>query len=454
LNVLAKDIWKQVTEGFTHLHGKGLKDLWLKHTRPLSFSKGLFILGVPNLFVQEWLEKKYVKDIEKIFKEVTGSPVKIMIKIDGYLYRLIKEMQGDLDSDKKDIHGKRKPENNDNEISTDISYVVRPENRLVYSAFERILREPPGMFNPLYFFGPGGVGKSLLVRNFLDKAKNLKRFPTWYKVGAVEFAQEFQRAARIGNRVQFRGAILRCDLFILEDLQEVEGKLKLQLELLSILKYLTERSRQVIITSSMHPRDIKLIENPLASFLLSGMVVSVAGYSLNSTVEILSVLCKEMGFNAPPTLIETVARTSTGGLRGLFGIIKKVVKLASLKDAAPTPQFLKEHFPEFSKVNLGVDSVDRIINLVSDRMGVKQEQIASNSKIRKAVLARHMVIYLASTLMKTPARRICRWLGNISPSIVPYARRKVEEKRKNEDDFNTLIKELQSEVEGGQKYLF
>jgi len=97
LNILVKDIWNQVTEGFTRLHGKALKDLWLKHTRPLSFSKGLFVLGVPNHFIQEWLEKKYIQDFEKLFLEITGSPVKIKIKIDGYLYRLMKEMQGKLD---------------------------------------------------------------------------------------------------------------------------------------------------------------------------------------------------------------------------------------------------------------------------------------------------------------------------------------------------------------------
>lgn len=446
MNLLVQDIWDQVVDGFVQQHGQSLKDLWLKHTRPLSFSKGLFVLGVPNLFIQEWLEKKYLKDIENLFLEITGTSIRVMLKIDGYLYRIMKETQGELRGTQAE--GKV-------EAPVEVPrFVVRPENRLVYSAFERILREPPGTFNPLYFYGPKGVGKSHLINHFMDKVKETHCFPTWYKVDADTFAREFSHAARIGDRVRFRGTILRCDLLIIEDVHKLEGKLKIQLELLSILKYLTERSRQVVVTSAFHPRDIQFMQNPLASFLLSGMVVSNAGYSLNSLVEILSNRCKDRGLNLPPSLIETVARSSNGGLRGYLELIERVVELADLKKEPPTPTFLKEHFPEYATISVGEDSIDRIIELVSKRLEVDRDLIASNAKMRKIVLARHMVIYLASSLLQTPSRRICRWLGNISPSIVPYAKKKIDERRRKDREFNALVLELQSVVEGGQKYLF
>lgn len=445
MNLLIQDIWDQVVDGFVLQHSQALKDLWLKHTRPLSFSKGLFVLGVPNLFIREWLEKKYLQDLENLFNEITGCPIKIMLKIDGYLYRLMKENQGAL----------RKvpaPENRDDRV--DSRYVVRPENRLVHSAFERILREPPGAFNPLYFYGPKGVGKTHLIHQFLKKARESERFPAWYLVDAEQFVREFSRAARIGDRVRFRGAILRCDLLIMENVHELEGKLKIQLELLSILKYLTERSRQVVITSAYHPRDIQFMQNPLASFLLSGMTVSIAGYGLNSVVEILSARCQEKGIQVPPPLIETVARSSSGGLHGFIDLLDRVTKLAALKGEPPSPGFLKEHFPEYASVGMGEDAVERIINLVSERLDVERDLITSNVKIRNVVAARHLVIYLASTLLQTPSRRICRWLGNISPSIVPYARKKIDQQRRTNSIYNALVLELQSAVEGGQKYLF
>jgi len=456
LNLLVQDIWDQVVDGFVQKHGQSLKDLWLQHTRPLSFSKGLFVLGVPNLFIQEWLEKKYLKDIEQLFFEITGCSIRIMFKIDGYLYRIMKESQGALQGHlSKGSVNQASPTDKKVEAHLEVPrFVVRPENRLVYSAFERILREPPGSFNPLYFYGPKGIGKTHLINHFMDKVKETRCFPTWYKVDADTFAREFSYAARIGDRVRFRGTILRCDLLIIEDVHKLEGKLKIQLELLSILKYLTERSRQVVVTSAFHPRDIQFMQNPLASFLLSGMVVSNTGYSLNSLVEILSNRCKDRGLNLPPSLIETVARSSSGGLKGYLELIERVVELADLKKEPPTPTFLKEHFPEYATISIGEDSIDRIIELVSKRLEVDRDLIASNAKMRKIVLARHLVIYLASSLLQTPSRRICRWLGNISPSIVPYAKKKIDERRRKERDFNALVLELQSVVEGGQKYLF
>jgi len=445
LNLLAQDIWNQVKNGFAERHGISLNKLWLTHTRPLSFTKGLFVLGVPNNFVREWLEKKYIGDIEKIFVEITGSPVKVMIKIDGYLFRLMKDMQGT---------GKEGARRQKREEAYDTRYVVRPENRLVYSAFEKILREPPGTFNPLYFYGPKGVGKSHLVYNFLKKVRKLDSFPARYKVNASQFAREFSNAARVGDRVRFRGAVLRSDLLIVENIHELEGKLKVQLELLSILKFLTERSRQVVITSGYHPREIRLLEKPLASFLLSGMVVSISGYSLSSTVLILSDRCRDKGLKVPPTLVETIARSSRGGLKGFIELIEQVLELADLKGESPTPAFLKEHFPEYSTISIGEDAVDRIIELVSKRLDVQRELIASNTKLRKAVLARHLVIYLASSLLQASSSRICRWLGNISPSIVPYAKKKINGLRLKDATFNALVLELQSAVEGGQKFLF
>lgn len=454
LNLLVQDIWNQVLDGFSRRHGDALRDLWLKHTRPMSFSKGLFVLGVPNLFIREWLERKYLGDLETLFTEVTGSPVKVMIRIDGYLYRLMRRVRpaAKVREDETGAGGGR--EGGSAATIARGTYVVRPENRFVYSLFERLLRDPTGAFNPLYFYGPEGVGKTHLLERFFRRAMDGGRYTSCYKVGAVAFAREFGRAARVGDRVRFRGAILRCHLFALEDVQELEGKLRVQQEFLSILKYLVERNRQVVITGARHPREIRLFEGALASFLLSGMVVSIQGYGFNSMVEILSRRCMETGVDVPPTLVETIARGGRGSVGPLLRLLEEVTARAEKEGVTPTPAFLRRHFPSYASIGAGEDSVDRIIELVSRRMGVDRGLVASNSKRRGAVTARHLVIYLATRHLNTPSRRICRWLGNISPSIVPYARRKIDARRSQDPAFNRLVLELQTEVEGGQKFLF
>ena len=449
MNLLVQDIWNQVLDGFTHRHSAALRDLWLKHTRPLSFNKGLFVLGVPNLFIREWLERKYLQDLEALFTEVTGSRVKVMLRIDGYLYRLMRKMHGEDRGS-----GGERTEAEPIPSPYAGTFVVRPENRLVYSLFERLLREPTGGFNPLYFYGPEGVGKTHLLERFLRRTEENGRFASCRKVDAETFARECGRAARVGDRVRFRGAILRCHLFALDDVHELEGKLKIQQELLSILKYLVERNRQVLITGTRHPRDIRLFDGGLASFLLSGMVVSVQGYGVNSMVEILSRRCSEKGIDVPPSLVENVARNGRGSVHVLIRLLEEVAARAEALGELPTPAFLKKHFPAYASFTQGEDSVDRIIHLVSRRMEVDRSLIASNSKRRSAVTARHLVIYLATRHLNTPSRRICRWLGNISPSIVPYARRKVDARRSEDEAFNRLVLELQSEIEGGQKFLF
>ncbi len=429
-------------------------DLWFKHTRPLSFTRGVFILGVPNFFVKEWLEKKYVGDIEDIFQEITGSSVSVLVKIDGYMYRLMTEMKdgrkrGSQSSpDGVAAQASRKQDNQG-------LFVVRPENRVACSAFDKTLRDAPAStFNPLYFYGPIGIGKTHLIKSFIVRAKRTPYYSEVRVMDALRFAREFNAAARVGNRVRFRGGILRSDLLVLEEVHRLRGKVKTQLELLSILKYLVERQRQVVISSRHHPRDIEMFEDSLASFLLSGMVISIFGYSMASMTEILSHKLKEGKITVPPTLVEAVANISSIGIEEKLALIERTVSLAVSKNEIPTAAFFKEHFPEYSTGTGGEDGVEQVIDIVAKVKGVARDQIASNCKIRKAVEARYLVIYLAATHLKTSSRRICRWLGDISPSIVPYAKRKVDMRRKDDAEFNKMVLELQSEIEGGQRYLF
>lgn len=451
MNLLTQHIWNQVRDGFAERHGNGLRDLWFKHTRPLSFSRGLFVLGVPNLFVREWLEKKYVKDVEELFHEITGSPVKVIIKIDGYLYRLMTE----VDEEARQNRTRREAQADGIGPGRPGAFVVRPENKIAHSAFEKVLRDAPAStFNPLFVYGPSGVGKTLLVKRFLDKAKRTSFFSEVKEVDALRFASEFNAAARVGNRIRFRGGVLRSDLLVFEEVHRLKGKIKTQLELLSTLKYLVDRQRQVVISSRYHPRDIDLFEDSLASFLLSGMVISILGYSVESVVEIHSDRLKLKNQNVPPTLVEAVARISSLTIGEQQDLIDQVLSLAARKGETPTASFFKEHFAEYDTGAAGEDRIDRIIDLVARVKAVDRTLIMSNSKVRKVVEARYLVIYLASTLLKTSSRRISRWLGNISPSVVPYAKRRVDERRSADPEFTELVLELQSEIEGGQRYLF
>ncbi len=454
LNLLKLKIWSQVRDGFARRHGNAIRDLWLKHTRPLSFSRGLFVLGVPNLFIKEWIEKKYVAELEEIFKELTGSPMRILVRTDGHTCTLLKET-----GDESRLRAEAGVAlDSDDPVAAEPRYsrfVVRPECKIACSAFDRILRDAPGStFNPLLLYGPAKVGKTHLVRHFVEQARKSAFFSEVKVIDALRFASEFSRAARVGDRVRFRGSILRGDLLVVEEAHRLKNKLKTQLELLSILKYLVERQRQVVITSRHHPRDIDFFEDPLSSFFLSGMVVSISGYSVASQIEILSQKIAREVTSLQPTLVEAVARIGSIDLRRKQDLLRKVVAMAREKDEAPTSSFFRTYFPQYEVSVAGEDRVERIITLVSRSREVDKDQIASNCKVRKVVEARYLVIYLATTLLKISSRRISRWLGNISPSVVPYARRKVEKRRQEDPLFDNMVLDLQSEIEGGQRYLF
>src|SRR5690349_17790471 len=97
MNVLAKDLWVEVRDALRIERGPTPVDLWLKNTRPVDFARGVFTLAVPTRVVKDWLEHRYRVDIEAIFQRLTGSPVKMHLKVDAGLPLLAAATDGGAD---------------------------------------------------------------------------------------------------------------------------------------------------------------------------------------------------------------------------------------------------------------------------------------------------------------------------------------------------------------------
>jgi len=435
MNLLARDLWQEVREAFRAARGAAVADLWLQQTWPVDFAKGVFTLAVPNAVVGEWMDHQYRDALESIFRDLTGSAVKVRLRVEESLPAVTNEVPSAP-------------------VETPSPFVIRPENKLASAAVQRLLREPASG-NPLFLHGPAGVGKSSLIHHHLQKfAADQLTARSTLTVHAESFSQGLVKAIKEGTVAEFRGRMLAADAFVLEEAHRLRSKPRTQKEFLTVLRYHIERRRPVILTSRHTPNAIFLLDEVLRSYFLSGIVVRITDYAQPSRVAILEAHAKRFHRAVPQETVERIVQRVQGTFDRQVRFLEKVAAFAALESKPATIEVLSDRFPELQGTGQRDIDLRSLIDRVSLEFGTTAEDIASNRKVRSAVLGRHVVIYLATVVFNLRARRVVRHLGGLSPSTPAYARRKVEQRRREDPIFDAQVRKILEELEGGQQLLF
>lgn len=437
MNVLARDLWSEVRARFQVEHGAAIADLWLPQLQPLSFTRGIFTLGSPTTTVKDWIDERYRHSLEAIFLELTGSKVRVALRVETAVPCVAR--------DHVEIEHDERP---------NAPCIVRPENRLAGAALARLLADPH-TGNPLFLYGPEGVGKSHLVREQLERyARERGGMRTTVSVNAEAFSQRLVRAIKDNELSTFRGSMLAADVFVLEEAHRLRGKPRTQREFLSILRYHIERGRPVILTSRHPPNAIFLLDESLRSYFLAGILVRIPEYADASRVAILESQAKSLKRPIPLETIERIVSRVQGPLPRAMRFVQRVAAYAGLAGRDATLEFVAEKFPELAgKHGVEVD-IKALIELTAREFGTTVEDVASNRKVRTAVMARHVVVYVATMVFNMKSNTVMRHLGGLSASTTAYARRRVEEMRREDALFDAKVRQVLDRVQRGQKLLF
>lgn len=435
MNLLARDLWQDVREAFRSGRGSAVADLWLQQTWPIDFSRGVFTLAVPNRVVQDWMEHRYRDELEAIFHDLTGSEVKVRMRVEESLPAVSVEC--------------------DPAVATESEppFVVRAENRLAHAACQRVLRDP-GSGNPLFLYGAAGVGKTALVRHHLRRFAEDCAGRTSVSITAEAFSESLIRAIREHEVPAFRGRMLAADVLVLEEAHRLRSKPRAQREFLTILRYYIDRGRPVILTSRHAPNAIFLLDEALRSYFLSGILLRITDYTPATRTAVLEQLAGRFARPMPTETIERIANRVVGTFDRQVRYMEKVAGFASLAGSPATIEFLAGRFPELAGGGERDIDMRQLIERVAQEFGTTPDDIASSSKVRSAVLARHVVIYLATVVFNLKARRVMRHLGGLSPSTTAYARRKVEQRRRDDPIFDAQVRHMMDSLTTGQRMLF
>jgi len=442
----AQDIWDTALGELQLQVSKANFKTWLAKTRALTYNNNTLVLGVPNTFVSEYLDKNLRSLIEKTLIGITQHEVKVEFSVEGTKNNLSSVEEHKEHQTVTSVPAVREPPAFNaflNSRYTFDNFVVSQSNRLAFAAANGVVESPgKSMYNPLYIYGGVGLGKTHLLSAIGNAS--IKRGMRIVYVSAEQFTTDFINAVRERKTDEFRSKYRNLDMLLIDDIQFLGGKEQTEESFFHIFNELKDSDRQIALTSNCPPHSIPLIEERLRSRLEWGLCAGIQPPDFETRMEILSKKASKEGVDIAPDVLEFIAERIKQNIRELEGSLNRVVAYAKLLRAVVTPELASEALEDIAtKKPKGAASPMSLLEVIAEYFNIDLDDLKGSKRDKQVALARQIAMYLLREQTDYSLSRIGREVGGRQPILVSKAHKKISEELK----LNTGLRQNLNDIE-------
>lgn len=425
----AEKIWQAALGQLQLQVNKANYNTWLKDTKGLDYTDGIFTIAVPSVFVAEWLKNRLHSLVSRILCSITGHNVTVQFQIQPTSYDYKSGTcskfltDGGTSLKEKVLHLKT---HNLNPKFTFDSFVAGDCNRLAYTAAIEISENPGELFNPLYIYGGTGIGKTHLL-HAIGHAAIARNFSTYY-ISAEQFTNDFISSLRNHKIEDFRNRFNNTDLLLIDDIQFLSCKTQTQECLFHIINDFLSDGRQVVVTCDRSPKEIDAISLRLRSRFEGGLIADIYPPDHKTRLAILHVKSSQLNINFDEKIMNFLSTHFHQGVRELEGALIRLATYTRMNgnslDVAMASQILKDMIAA-SKQNTIHYTPTSVINAVADYFAISPEDITGKKRDLITSKARHIAMYIMRQQCHSNLIEIGKILGNRDHSTVIYGCEKI-----------------------------
>jgi chromosomal replication initiator protein len=435
-----KKLWQSVLSEIELSISKANFNMWFKDTFINKQEAGTVSVGVPNVFVKDWLINKYHKNILKSlrnFGEHIHAIEYLVIKPEGK--REVPKENSETGKHNElplqDFYINK--EDNLNPKYTFETFVVGPFNELAYAATQAIIKRT-AIYNPLFVYGGTGHGKTHLIQAVGNHIKSTGADKKIYYLTSEKFTLDLMNSIQGGTANQFKEKYRKYDLLIVDDIQFFAGKSKTEEEFFHLFNSFYDNNKQIIFSSDKHPNFIVGLEDRLKSRLNSGMIVEIPRPDLESRIQIFKTKSNMLGFSLSAEIIEYLASSVEGNIRELEGVLNSIICQSKLKGRDLTINEIKDLIKNNLKPKKN-SSIKEVIKTVAEFYGITENEIYEKNRKKAVVKPRQIVMYLLREDFDVSYPTIGEKLGGKDHTTVIHSYEKIREDIKTD---SSLIREL------------
>lgn len=414
-------------------------ETWFKNTFIFSYNKGVFTIGVPTFFVEDWLKKKYLKDISKALQKQVEDPIqvikfKIAAPSPDQVIKFEKNKVVHTPVEKPTIKiPSIKPQSLPQNITLNSSYefenfIVGPSNQLAHAAALAVSKNPGDTYNPLYIYGDSGLGKTHLMQAIGNEF--LKKHPNKcvLYVSSETFINEFIAAVKSGSGKanDFKERYRNVDLLLIDDIQFLSNKEGTQEEFFHTFNHLHQNKKQVVLTSDCFPKAIKGLESRLQTRFEGGMVTDISQPDVETREAILLQKAKTRNLEIDPIIINYIAQNVQTSIRELEGAFTKIIATCELMNCELTLEKTSEILGNIITNKKRSITPELIIREVHKYYQVPIEDLLGKKRTKEIVTPRQITMYLLRHEANLSFPEIGREMGGKDHSTIMHGCNKVE----------------------------
>ena len=410
------------------------------------------MLGVPNDFARDWIERRFAGVVHDALGEVLGGAIELRVVVDA------RAADAGAAAEPEEIGpaagaaaggpppaGPAVAANHAhlNPRYVFDRFVVGPHNEYATAVARSVAEAPAVAYNPVFIYADTGLGKTHLIQAIAHAA--LARDPRLQvKYVTVErFTDDFINAVTDRGRIDgFKQAYRDNDVLLIDDVQFLAEKQQTQVEFFHTFNSLYEADKQIVITSDRPPHELQALEERLRSRFGQGVVVDIGRPDLETRIAILRKQVKWEGLAvAEPEVLEYIASRITANIRELYGALTRVVSFASIRGEEVTVDLTKEALKDIlPQAYMQPITVEMIQAEVARQFGCHVNDLRGDKRNQNIAYARQIAMYLSRDLTESSLSHIGDRFGGRHHTTVLYAVDKIE--RLLTDDHDRQLHEL------------
>ena len=329
------------------------------------------------------------------------------------------------------------------------NYIVGSSNQLAHAACHAVAHSPAKAYNPLFLNGDTGLGKTHLMQAVAHYILKNNPSTNVVYISCEKFTNEFIRAIQENTLIQFRRTYRNVDVLLIDDIQFLAGKERIQEEFFHTFNELFEAQRQICLSSDRPVSEISKLEARLVSRFQWGMVADIQAPDLETRVAILRKKAESLGHNLPENVLEFMAERITRNVRRMEGALTRVASYATLTqqnlDITTVERLLHDILQEEAQNQI---TIEKIQKKVVENYNLRLSDMVSKRRPANIAFPRQIAMYLSRILTNHSLQEIGESFGGRDHGTVIHACKAVENMMDQDENVRRTVDYLSKQLSG------
>ncbi len=447
----AEKIWKSAQETLRTMLNPEIFNLWFLPIRATHLEKGVLTLDVANDFCEVWLKDNYIGLLRDVLTHTASQAidVKFSVGTSTHVAPMPTSIEKKTPSVQEISHERSNGANREipfNPKNTFDTFVVG-NNDLAHGAALAVAQAPGKSYNPLFLYGGVGLGKTHLLHAIGQYVAATKKGARVSYVSSEKFANEFIDALQNSSLVKFRKKYRQTDVLLIDDIQFLAGKERMQEEFFHTFNALHESHKQIVLTSDRPASEIQNLEHRLISRLEGGLVTDMQPPDVETRLAILRKKEKSMGAALPEEVLNFIAVRIRTNIRRLEGALIRVASFASLTgkklNVEVVEGLLREILQEEGRYSINIDLIQKKVAEVYD---IRIADMTSKRRPENIAFPRQIAMYLARQMTESSLNTIGEAFGGRDHGTVLHACRLVKDRMEVDSSVRQKVQYLEKQL--------